>query len=81
MVLVGSGDGSVCVWEARTSKLVYKLPGHRGTVNDVRFAPGDEPISESTSLDSAEALLINGSRKRLIRSKPNTRRVGQLASD
>ena len=45
---VGSGDGSVCVWEARTSKLVYKLPGHRGTVNDVRFAPGDEPISEST---------------------------------
>ena len=42
----GSGDGSVCVWEVRTAKLVYKLPGHRGTVNDVRFAPGEEPISE-----------------------------------
>ncbi|KAL9071364.1 MAG: hypothetical protein Q9161_004223 [Pseudevernia consocians] len=48
---VGSGDGSVCVWEARTSKLVYKLPGHRGTVNDVRFAPGDEPIIVSGSSD------------------------------
>lgn len=43
---VGSGDGSVCVWESRTGKLIYKLPGHRGTVNDVRFAPGEEPISE-----------------------------------
>ncbi|KAF6226396.1 hypothetical protein HO133_009262 [Letharia lupina] len=48
---VGSGDGTVCVWEARTSKLVYKLPGHRGTVNDVRFAPGDEPIIVSGSSD------------------------------
>lgn len=43
---VGSGDGSVCVWESRTAKLIYKLPGHRGTVNDVRFAPGEEPISK-----------------------------------
>lgn len=43
---VGSGDGSVCVWEVRSGKLVYKLPGHRGTVNDVRFAPGEEPISK-----------------------------------
>ena len=43
---VGSGDGSVCIWETRTAKLIYKLPGHRGTVNDMRFAPGEEPISE-----------------------------------
>ena len=43
---VGSGDGSVCVWEARTAKLTYKLPGHKGTVNDVGFAPGNDPISE-----------------------------------
>ena len=44
---VGSGDGSVCIWETRTAKLIYKLPGHRGTVNDMRFAPGEEPISKS----------------------------------
>lgn len=43
---VGSGDGSVCIWEGRTGKLVYKLPGHKGTVNDVRFSPAEEPISE-----------------------------------
>ena len=44
---VGSGDGSVCIWETRTAKLIYKLPGHKGTVNDMRFAPGEEPISKS----------------------------------
>jgi len=43
---VGSGDGSVCIWESKTGKLSYKLPGHRGTVNDIRFSPGSEPISK-----------------------------------
>ncbi len=76
---VGSGDGSVCVWEARTSKLVYKLPGHKGTVNDVRFAPGDEPISESTFPPPAGVLLTESSCERLIRSKSDTRGIGELA--
>ncbi len=76
---VGSGDGSVCVWEARTSKLVYKLPGHKGTVNDVRFAPGDEPISESTFPPPAGVLLMESSCERLIRSKSDTRGTGELA--
>lgn len=43
-IAAGSGDRSVVIWETRTSKLLYKLPGHRGAVNDVRFAPGGEPI-------------------------------------
>ena len=45
---VGSGDGSVCIWENRSGSLVYKLPGHKGTVNDLQFAPGEEPISKSS---------------------------------
>jgi Prp8 binding protein len=45
-IAAGSGDRSVVVWEAKTGKLLYKLPGHKGTVNDVRFSPNDEPISE-----------------------------------
>jgi Prp8 binding protein len=44
-IAVGSGDRTVVVWEASTGKLMYKLPGHKGTVNDVRFSPGSEPIS------------------------------------
>ena len=42
----GSGDGTAVIWEVGSGKMVYKLPGHRGTVNDVRFSPGEDPISE-----------------------------------
>lgn len=45
-IAAGSGDGTAVVWDAHSAKLLYKLPGHRGTVNDVRFAPGNEHISK-----------------------------------
>ena len=44
-IAAGSEDRSVVVWDTRTAKLLYKLPGHKGSVNDVRFHPGSEPIS------------------------------------
>ncbi|KAL4954926.1 WD40-repeat-containing domain protein [Aspergillus filifer] len=50
-IAAGSGDRSVVVWEFKTGKLLYKLPGHKGTVNDVRFAPNNEPIIVSASSD------------------------------
>jgi Prp8 binding protein len=43
-VIAGSGDNTVVVWDANNGKLLYKLPGHRGAVNDARFSPRDEPI-------------------------------------
>jgi len=46
-IAAGSGDQSVAIWEARTGKLLNKLPGHRGAVNDVRFHPLGEPLRES----------------------------------
>jgi Prp8 binding protein len=58
-IAAGSGDRSVVVWEAKTGKLLYKLPGHKGTVNDVRFSPSEEPISEySYSTDEGLCSLI-----------------------
>ena len=45
-IATGSGDRSVVVWDAKSGKLLYKLPGHKGTVNDVRFSPNNEPISK-----------------------------------
>ena len=45
-IAAGSGDRSVVVWEVRTGRLLYKLPGHKGTVNDVRFSPSEEQISK-----------------------------------
>ncbi|CAN9386190.1 unnamed protein product [Alternaria alternata] len=50
-IAAGSGDQSVAVWETRTGKLLNKLPGHRGAVNDVRFHPLGEPILLSASSD------------------------------
>ena len=35
----------VYVWDTVTRNIVYKLPGHNGSVNDVDFHP-DEPIRE-----------------------------------
>ena len=51
-IAAGSGDGTAVVWDAPSGKLLYKLPGHKGTVNDVRFAPGEEPISKFFAFSS-----------------------------
>ncbi|KAL8920574.1 MAG: hypothetical protein Q9208_006196 [Pyrenodesmia sp. 3 TL-2023] len=50
-IAAGSGDGTAVVWDVQSGKLLYKLPGHRGTVNDVRFSPENEPIIVSGSSD------------------------------
>jgi Prp8 binding protein len=44
-IAVGAGDGTVVIWGSDSGKLLYKLPGHKGTVNSAEFAPGDAPIS------------------------------------
>ncbi|KAI1193969.1 WD40 repeat-like protein [Nemania serpens] len=48
---VGAGDGTVIIWSNDNGKLLYKLPGHKGTVNCAEFAPNDEPIILSASSD------------------------------
>ncbi|KAL5381579.1 hypothetical protein DPSP01_007030 [Paraphaeosphaeria sporulosa] len=50
-IAAGSGDQSVAIWDAGTGKLLHKLPGHKGAVNDVRFHPRDEPLLVSASSD------------------------------
>lgn len=49
-VTCGSGDQHVYVWDALSRRLMYKLPGHRGSVNDATFHP-KEPIVASCSSD------------------------------
>jgi Prp8 binding protein len=37
------------VWERQSGKMLHKLPGHKGTVNDVRISPdGSMVLSAST---------------------------------
>ena len=45
-ICAGAGDRTVVVWDTRSGKLLYKLPGHNAVVNDVRFSPAEEPISK-----------------------------------
>lgn len=45
-IAAASGDGTVVIWSSETGKLLYKLPGHRGTVNCAEFSPNSEPISK-----------------------------------
>ncbi|KHN95185.1 WD40/YVTN repeat-like-containing domain protein [Metarhizium album ARSEF 1941] len=50
-IAAASADGTVVVWSSGNGKLLYKLPGHKGTVNSAEFAPGKEPILLSASSD------------------------------
>ena len=49
-VTAGSSDRNVYIWDASTRKLLYKLPGHNGSVNEAVFHP-KEPIIGSCSSD------------------------------
>lgn len=49
-IAAGSGDRTVVIWDAKSGRLDWKLPGHVGSVNDVSFSP-TEPIIASASTD------------------------------
>jgi len=49
-VSAGSADRYVYIWDTTTRNLLYKLPGHHGSVNEVDFHP-TEPIIASGSSD------------------------------
>ncbi len=42
-VASGSMDGSVCVWDASSSRLLHTLPGHFKAVRALTFTPGAPP--------------------------------------
>lgn len=48
-VAAGGGDGTVTVWDSKSGRMLHKLPGHKGTVNDTRISPdGSMVLSAST---------------------------------
>ena len=49
-VAAGSADRCVYVWETSSRRVLYKLPGHDGSVNDVQFHP-QEPVICSCGSD------------------------------
>ena len=51
-IVCGSSDRMVYVWDTASRKLLYKLPGHSGTVNDVDCHP-TQPILMTASSDKS----------------------------
>ncbi|GAB5365418.1 hypothetical protein AAMO2058_001056200 [Amorphochlora amoebiformis] len=49
-ITAGSADRQVYVWDATSGRIMYQLPGHQGSVNEVDFHP-KEPIVVSCSND------------------------------
>lgn len=49
-VSAGSGDRFVYIWDTTSRRILYKLPGHAGSINEVDFHP-NEPIIVSGSSD------------------------------
>jgi len=49
-VTAGSADRFVYIWDVASTRILYKLPGHTGPVNEVDFHP-NEPIILSCSND------------------------------
>jgi len=54
-VALGGADRMVCIWEVDSGKILYKLPGHKGTVTTVDFHP-KEPIILTGSKDGTMLL-------------------------
>lgn len=52
LVTCGSADNFVYVWDVATQRILYKLPGHSGSVNEVDFHPS-QPIIGSCANDKS----------------------------
>lgn len=51
-ISAGSADRYLYVWDTTSRRILYKLPGHNGSINDVDFHP-KEPIIASASSDKS----------------------------
>lgn len=49
-VIAGSADRAVYIWEVASRRILYKLPGHNGCINETVFHP-KEPVVASASSD------------------------------
>lgn len=48
-ISAGSADRFVYVWDTTTRRILYKLPGHNGSVNSVDFHPTEQIILSGSS--------------------------------
>ena len=49
LITAGSADRFVCVWSATEGRMVQRLGGHHGSVNEVDFHPHKDIIASCSS--------------------------------
>ena len=49
LVCAGSADRVVHIWDVNTSDIVYQLPGHMGSVNEVCFHPHQRIVASCST--------------------------------
>lgn len=49
MISAGSSDGQVYIWSYNSGDILYKLPGHRSSVNEVVFSPKESIVLSCSS--------------------------------
>ena len=47
--MAGSADRFLNIWDTTSRNIVYKLPGHKGSINDVAFHPKEKIIVSCSS--------------------------------
>ncbi|KAK9472683.1 WD40-repeat-containing domain protein [Dipodascopsis tothii] len=55
-VVAGSADRTVVVWDVANGRMLHKLPGHTGAVNDARFSPAEPSVVVTASTDTTLVL-------------------------
>lgn len=48
-VAAGSADRFVYIWDTTSRRIIYKLPGHNGSVNDIDFHPNETIIASGSN--------------------------------
>lgn len=48
-ITAGSSDRFVYIWDTTSRRIIYKLPGHNGSVNDVKFHPTETIVGSGSS--------------------------------
>ncbi|CAD8186046.1 unnamed protein product [Paramecium octaurelia] len=48
-VSAGSADKNVYIWDFNSKKVIHKLGGHQGTVNETAFSPKDKLIASASN--------------------------------
>jgi Prp8 binding protein len=49
MITAGSSDRFLYIWDTTSKKILHRLSGHNGSVNDVQFSPTHNIVASAST--------------------------------